>query len=137
MTKNLPFTSANSLIVLVYVDDIKIIGSRAAVNSLKQQLCNKFKITDLGSISYYLGMTITYNYKLKTITIQQYSYLKCVLQTFHYWDNKYNKALLNPVKAPIDKKDQHFKSFNGQALKDDIKIYQSQIGSLIYIIIET
>ena len=35
MTKNSPVTSTNGLIVLVYIDDIKIIGSRAAVNSLK------------------------------------------------------------------------------------------------------
>jgi hypothetical protein len=36
-----------------------------------------------------------------------------VLQTFHYWDNKYNKALLNLVKTFIDKKDQYLKPFNG------------------------
>ena len=69
MTKNSPFTSINGLIVLVYVDNIKIIGSRAAVDSLKQQLCSKFKITDLSPISYYLSMTVTCNRKLKTITI--------------------------------------------------------------------
>ena len=70
MIKNLPFTSVNGFIVLVYVDDIKIIGSRAAVDSLKQQLCSKFEMTDLGPISYYLGMTVICNYKLKTIMIQ-------------------------------------------------------------------
>ena len=84
ITKNSPFTSINSLIISVYVDNIKIISSRAAVNSLKQQLCSKFKIIDLGPISYYLSMTVTRNYKLKTIIIQQYSYLKHVLQIFHY-----------------------------------------------------
>ena len=46
-----------------------------------------------------------------------------MLQTFYYWDNEYNKTLLNLVKTPIDKKDQYFKLFNGQALKDNIKIY--------------
>ena len=137
MTKNSPFTSANGLIVLVYVDDIKIIGSRAAVDSLKQQLCSKFEMTDLGPISYYLGMTVTRNRKLKTITIQQHSYLKRVLQTFHYWDNEHDKALLNSVKTPMDEKDQHLEPFDGQASKDDIKIYQSQVGSLMYAIIET
>ena len=100
-TKNSPFTSANGLIVSVYVDDIKIIGSRAAVDSLKQQFCSKFEMTDLGPISYYLGMTVTRNRKLKTITIQQRSYLKRVLQTFHYWDNEHDKPLLNPVKTPM------------------------------------
>ena len=105
MTKNLPFTLVNGLIVSVYIDNIKIIGSRAAVNSLKQQLCSKFKITDFSPISYYFGIIIICNYKLKTITIQQHSYLKHILQTFYYWDNKYNKPLLNPVKTPINKKD--------------------------------
>ena len=33
----------NGLIVLIYIDNIKIISSRAAVNFLKQQLC----VTDL------------------------------------------------------------------------------------------
>ena len=60
---------------------------------------------DLGPISYYLGITVTRNHKLKTITIQQRSYLKRILQTFYYWDNEHDKALLNPVKTPIDKKD--------------------------------
>ena len=46
-----------------------------------------------------------------------------MLQTFHYWDNEHNKALLNPVKTPMDKKDQYFKLFDSQALKDNIKIY--------------
>jgi hypothetical protein len=36
----------------------------------------------------------------------------------------------------MDKKDQYLKLFDGQALKDDIKIYQSQVGSLMYTIIE-
>ena len=93
-------------------------------------------MTDFSPISYYLGITVTRNYKLRTIIIQQYFYLKRVLQTFHYWDNEYNKALLNLVKTSIDKKDQHFKPFNGQALKDNIKIYQLQVGSLIYAIIK-
>ena len=70
ITKNSSFTSANGLIVSVYIDDIKIIDSRATVNSLKQQLCSKFKMTDLGPISYYLGMTVIYNHKRKTIVIQ-------------------------------------------------------------------
>jgi len=60
----------NGLIILVYINNIKIIGNRAAINSLKQQLYSKFKITDLSPISYYLSITITYNRKLKTITIQ-------------------------------------------------------------------
>ena len=37
----------------------------------------------------------------------------------------------------MDEKDQHLKSFDGQALKDDIKIYQLQVGSLIYAMIKT
>ena len=105
MTKNSPFTLANGLIISVYIDNIKIISSKTTINSLKQQLYSKFKITDLGPISYYLNITITHNYKLKTITIQQHNYLTYILQTFYYWDNKYNKPLLNPIKTPIDKKD--------------------------------
>ena len=69
--------------------------------------------------------------------IQQCFYLKCVLQTFYYWDNEHDKALLNPVKTLMDEKDQHFKPFDGQASKDDIKIYQLQVGSFMYAMIET
>src|SRR6266568_7604640 len=104
MTKNSPFTSVNSLIVLIYINNIKIIGSKAVINSLKQQLYSKFKIINIGFINYYFGMTIIHNHKLKTIIIQQRSYLKYILQTFYYWDNKHNKPLLNLVKTPMDKK---------------------------------
>ena len=35
ITKNLFFTSINGLIISIYIDDIKIINSKATVNSLK------------------------------------------------------------------------------------------------------
>jgi Reverse transcriptase (RNA-dependent DNA polymerase) len=51
-------------IILVYVDDIIIIGNNnEEINIVKQYLKNKFDIKDLGKLSYFLGIEITYSNK--------------------------------------------------------------------------
>src|SRR5712671_6258409 len=46
------------LIVILYVDDITILGSSiAAVDCLKAQIAKQYEVTDLGEIESYLGVT--------------------------------------------------------------------------------
>ena len=50
-------TSTNTLILLVYVDDILVTGSCSSmVDDLISYLHNKFSIRDMGHISYFLGI---------------------------------------------------------------------------------
>jgi len=48
------------LIVGVYVDDLIITGGDAnAVTKFKKQMLSTFKMSDLGLLSYYLGLEVT------------------------------------------------------------------------------
>ena len=55
-------TSTNTLILLVYVDDILVTSSCSSmVDDLISYLHNKFFIRDLGHISYFLGIKVHRN----------------------------------------------------------------------------
>ena len=48
-----------AIIILVYVDDILITSNDVdAVNVFKQFLDNKFKLKDLGTLKYFLGLEV-------------------------------------------------------------------------------
>ena len=47
------------LVVGVYVDDLIIIGARTEdINSFKREMAAHFRISDLGALSYYLGIEV-------------------------------------------------------------------------------
>jgi len=52
-------TLFTGLIITVYIDDIKVIGKELAnINALKADLISEFQISDLGLISFYLGVKV-------------------------------------------------------------------------------
>lgn len=57
LTKSL---AGSFVILVVYVDDILLVGDDITeMNSIKSYLDNQFKIEDLGSIHYFLGLEIS------------------------------------------------------------------------------
>ena len=47
------------LIVVVYVDDLLVTGSSLkALLEFKQEMANKFEMSDLGKLTYYLGIEV-------------------------------------------------------------------------------
>ena len=46
------------LILLLYVDDLFIIGGEHLIDACKKDLASEFKMTDLGQMHYYLGMEV-------------------------------------------------------------------------------
>lgn len=84
------FTSSNSssfTAVLVYVDDILVVGNNSsAITLLKQQLHTTFSIKDLGHLNYYLGIEFHRNttglimnqrkYTTELLTLAGISHLK-------------------------------------------------------------
>ncbi len=64
-----------STFVSVYVDNFHIIGDDLnIINGLKNKLSERFCITDLGSISHYLGMSVTQTGD--SVSLDQKSYLE-------------------------------------------------------------
>ncbi len=66
----------------MYVDDLFLFGANiSGLEDIQQKLHYRFKMTDLGDISLYLGMEVDYVFGDK-ITLCQSSYLKKILERF-------------------------------------------------------
>ena len=52
-------TGKEELVVGVYVDDLIVTGARAEdINSFKREMAAHFRMSDLGALSYYLGIEV-------------------------------------------------------------------------------
>ncbi|GJY20583.1 cysteine-rich receptor-like protein kinase 8 [Tanacetum coccineum] len=70
----LPITMATQLALLVYCGDILLTGvSTSLLQSIKQQLRNKFIIKDLGAVHYYLDIEFLINKSGLVISQRKYA----------------------------------------------------------------
>jgi hypothetical protein len=120
------------LIVILYVDDITIMGtSIEAVERLKVDLAKRYEMTDLGEIEAYLGIRINRDRKNKRIQIDQSGYIRTIL-------NRFGMADANPHNTPLPAgADVHLVKNTTQASESEIKHFQRLIGSLLYVQIGT
>ena len=60
MDPNLYFilVGGDPLILLLYVDDLFIIGAERLINSYKESLASEFEMTDIGLMHYFLGLEV-------------------------------------------------------------------------------
>ncbi|XP_072054345.1 uncharacterized mitochondrial protein AtMg00810-like [Arachis hypogaea] len=85
--------SESFTVILVYVDDLVLTGNDIdEINSIKQNLDDKFKIKDLGDLKYFLGMKVARSNS--GIHIYQRKYTMDLLRNFGYLDCK-------PLSTPI------------------------------------
>ena len=71
------------LFVIVYIDDITIMGANLEkIKCLKSDLSARYEMTDLREIQSYFGMHIVRNRSLRRIEIDQSGYVKDVLERF-------------------------------------------------------
>ena len=68
--------------VVLYVDDLLINANEGLTGQIKDQLRKRFRMHDLGSVSFYLGMNIERNRELHMIDIHQHSYIRTILAKF-------------------------------------------------------
>jgi hypothetical protein len=111
-------------VVGVYVDDLIIAGeSRSELSAFKAEMKKVFKMTDLGALSYYLGIEV--HQDDKGISLYQTKYAKQLLE-------KVRLSQCNPRKIPMEAK---FKlSKTGDSSLVDLTEYRSLIGSLRYLL---
>ena len=68
----------NAVILGVYVDDLIVTGSDPAeIMKFKTEMTTQFEMSDLGLLSFYLGIEV--DQQLDFITIKQSSYAKMIL----------------------------------------------------------
>jgi hypothetical protein len=68
--------------VILYVDDLLIIANEGLIGQIKDQMKKRFRMHDLRSVSFDLGMNIKRNQELHTINIHQQSYIQTIFAKF-------------------------------------------------------
>ncbi|XP_017700559.1 uncharacterized mitochondrial protein AtMg00810-like [Phoenix dactylifera] len=108
--------------ILVYVDDIILARNDLTyINDLKRILDARFKLKDLGTLKFFLGLEIARS--SKGISISQQKYALKILEDASYLSSK-------PVKCPM-MQNLKLSRFEGQLLEDPT-VYRRLIGRLLY-----
>ena len=119
----LHFGKTDTMIILVYVDDILITGSsQDQVDFLITRLHSTFALRDLGQLSYFLGVEVTYDDT--SLHLCQTKYIADLLERNDMMDCK-------PAKTPgtIGK---NLSKYDGEMFEDETK-YKSVVGALQYV----
>lgn len=113
-----------ALIVGVYVDDLLVTGTKLTViEEFKEQMNKKFEMSNLGTLSYYLGLEV--KQEKGRIELCQAAYAKKILEKTGMWD-------CNPTKFPMDPKECITKDEGGKPV--DVTNFKSMIGGLRYLV---
>ena len=108
--------------VILEVDDLLIIANEGFIGQIKYQMKKRFRMHDLGSVSFYLSMHIECNREIHTFDIHQHSYIRTMLPKFRMDESR-------PVATPMVMKLHKRKPYEEAC---DLAIYQSMIGSIMY-----
>ncbi|KAI3789909.1 hypothetical protein L2E82_02715 [Cichorium intybus] len=110
-------------VVLVYVDDLIITGDLdEVIAQLKENLCTRFHMKDLGKLRHFLGLEVSY--ENGDIMLHQQRYSVNLLNRFGMLDCK-------PALTPIDTNAKLCANY-GREL-EDTTMYRKIVGSLIYL----
>jgi hypothetical protein len=103
----------------------------AKVKILKKKLIKIFDMEDLGPAKYFVGVQITRDRKEGTITLCQDTYIDKVLERYSI-ENCHSVDTLMALGAT-----EIIIPFEEQATNEDIELYGSKIGSLMYLAVQT
>ncbi len=124
------YNSESNIIITAYIDDLLVFAeNKNEINSLKQQLKRKLELSDLGNISYYLGMEISRDRTKNKLFLSQKKYINELLTKFNINGDK-------PIYSP-SVQGVRLEKNTEQAELNDINLYQQQIGSLMYLMTAT
>lgn len=113
-----------SLIIGVYVDDLIITGTNVSnIVKFKMQMGKEFEMSDLGKLSYYLGIEVDQGKGY--IELKQVAYSKKVLE-------KAGLSDCNPVKFPMEPKIHMHKDEKGKPVTSTE--FKSMVGGLRYLL---
>ena len=129
------FPDGKFVILLLYVDDMLIVGQDATmINNLKKDLSKFFDMKDLGQAQQILGMKIIRDRKSRKLFLSQEEYVERVIKRFNMENAK-------PVGTPLAN---HFKLSkkncpSSEKEKEEMKAvpYSSAVGSLMYAMVCT
>ena len=112
------------LLVAVYVDDLLVTGtSRVMIEEFKKGMSERFEMSDLGKLTYYLGIEVDQHNE--GITLKQERYAKKILEECGMRD-------CNTVQVPMDPSLKMSKALDEQSVNE--KEYRRSIGCLRYLL---
>lgn len=113
------------VIIVLYVDDMLWFSNNPKMlKEEKISIAQRFKVDDMGEVSYVLGMLVTRDRKSRTLSISQPKYLEGVLKRFGMENCK-------PVSTPMET-GRKFESLSKEETPVDTQRYQMAIGCLTY-----
>ena len=116
-------TERKCLFVSVYVDDLIFTGNNGAMlEKFKSSMKQKFDMSDLGRMKYFLGVEVMQ--LSEGIFINQRKYANDVLERF-------GMSNCNPVKNPVIPGVKLVKDEGGISM--DATLYKQMVGSLMYL----
>lgn len=112
------------LIVVVYVDDLLVTGSSLrSIMEFKQEMAEKFEMSDLGKLTYYLGIIVCKSEK--RIWLKQDRYARKILEETCILE-------CNSLQVPMDQNVKLLKSPKERSIGK--KEYRRNIGFLRYLL---
>src|SRR5580693_7236174 len=112
--------------ILLFVDDMLIVGKRQQVDTMKAKILKQWKGKDLKAVDTFVGFQIVRNRKERTLTIHQSFYTTKLLE-------RLGMDKSNPVALPIPT-GTVLKSTDDDLLEgDDIIVYRQIVGSTIFL----
>ena len=123
------------IIIPVFVDDMTLVGNdKAKIQHVKDKLRKRFKLRDLGPISFLLGVSIERDRAKQTLKLGQRQYILDLLERYNFSD-------CNPVVTPLDVSIKLDKSGAPSTRKEIEEMrsvpYIHAVGSLMYLAIST
>lgn len=120
--------SSKKLYLLLYVDDILIIGhDLGQIKAIKSRLSKEFKMTDLEEVSCFLGMKIQRDIDRRIMRISQCRYLENLLERF-------NMSECKPISIPMECR---LRLQKGEESQRTSKPYRELVGCLMYVTLTT
>lgn len=109
------------IVLGLFVDDFLLLGAdQALISEIKQSFSQRFKMKDLGEVTYFVGLEIARDRKNKSIFIHQSSYITKLLKRFQMEES-------NPVTTSMET---NWKPDLPDSVDESVP-YKSAIGSLI------
>jgi hypothetical protein len=120
------FINEDGIIIFFYVDDIVLLcrsENLSKLHELRTALMQRYKMRDLGKLSWFLGIRIIRDRSQRKLWLCQDSYIKKITATFHLEDRK-------PPATPMAVEE--LTPNDKQATPQEIYLYQRKVGSLLY-----
>lgn len=129
------FSDSDFIILLLYVDDMLIVGRNISrIDGLKKQLNKFFAMKDLGPVKHILGMQTFRDRAAKKLYLSQEKYIEKVL---HRFNMDKVKVVSSPIASTFKLSKEQCPSTDEEK-EDMAKVpYSSAVGSLMYAMVCT